>query len=636
MDFFAHQQKARAQTRLMIGLFGLSTLCVAALFGLLAMLAAPTSADRLPFAGMAATVALAMIAVASIFKTFKLSEGGGVVARELGATLVNRDTQDPQFRKLLNVVDEMAIASGMAVPEVYVMTDDASINAFAAGFSPSDAAVCVTSGALQKLSRDELQGVIAHEFSHIMHGDMRLNIRLMGVVFGLLALSIIGRELLSSGRFLRRNTKNNGIIFGVGLALLVLGYLGMLLGRMIQSAISRAREFDADASAVQFTRNNEGLAGALKKIGGLNDPTARDDALDDVAHMCIAPGSRFAGLFATHPPIAERILRLDPNFQSDQLLRLQAAQAKLLPDQEVPSAVALLGSKLAPEPNIAHRDANWNVPNAPQQVISQLANPNTAHMRYAAGMRSVLHPELLQAANSRTQAPYLLLALLCADSSAGQLQSTAQINQAHTLLSTKLADHELQAVNRLLPLCSQLDRMHKLPLACLAFPSFKSLDPQERARFDNLMQGLVDLDRIASVFEYSLLRAMQALDPRLNQPKRGDLKLSHCAPELSTVLALLAQYGHNEFAKAGAAYDLGAQSLQLKLPALTARSSLAQLDQALATLAQLAPVSKRQLVLALTTMLQSDGQIQASEAELLRVICLSIHCPLPPLVEAFS
>jgi Zn-dependent protease with chaperone function len=637
MDFFAHQQKARAQTRFMLGLFVLSTLSVAAIVGLLVLALVGNSPDDVFLAAMAGLITLVLIAIASIYKTFRLSGGGGVVAREMGASLVNRDTQDPQFRKLLNVVDEMAIASGMAVPEVYVLRDDPSINAFAAGFSTADAAVCVTSGALQKLSRDELQGVIAHEFSHIMHGDMRLNIRLMGVVFGLFVLSIIGREILSSGRFARRgSSKDVGGVLLVGGVIFLLGYLGMLLGRMIQSAISRAREFDADASAVQFTRDNEGLAGALKKIGGLNDVSATGGAMEEVAHMCIAPGSRIAGLFATHPPIDERILRLDPGFQNHQLLRLQSAQERLLPGEEVPSAAVLLGIKPVSSANAFDKQSTASAAFVPRQVISQLANPRTAHVRYAAGMRAQFPAALLEAANSRTHAPYVLLALLCTDSNGGLVQSTTQSNPTLHLLSTKLAAHELAAINSLLPLCGALDRLHKLPLACMAFPSFKSLDLHERARFDKLMQSLINLDGLESVFEYSVLRAMQALDPRTDQDRRSDLKLSHCAKEISTVLALFAQYGHSEFTQAEAAYQIGAQTLQMQLPALTARTDLTQLDFALATLARLIPASKRQLVVALTAMLQSDSQIQVSEAELLRVICLSIHCPLPPLIDVTS
>jgi Zn-dependent protease with chaperone function len=231
----------------------------------------------------------------------------------MGARAINPNTTDPDERKLLNVVEEMAIASGVPVPQVYVMDEEDGINAFAAGHKPGDATVTVTRGCMKILTRDELQGVIGHEFSHLLNGDMRLNLRLMGIIFGILCLAIIGRVLLQTGRGREKNP-----LPLLGLALLVIGYIGVFFGRLIQAAVSRQREFLADASSVQFTRNPGGITGALKKIGGLGENGSRlgHAHTEELSHMFFGNGvtAPFIGLLETHPPLAERIRAFDPAF----------------------------------------------------------------------------------------------------------------------------------------------------------------------------------------------------------------------------------------------------------------------------------------------------------------------------------
>ena len=234
----------------------------------------------------------------------------------LGGRLVNPAQPDPDERKLLNVVEEMAIASGIPVPQVYVLPEEKGINAFAAGHSTSDAVVAVTQGALRLLTRDELQGVIGHEFSHILNGDMRLNLRLMGLIFGILCLAVIGRVLLH----VRGGGKDKNPLPLLGLVLVLMGWVGVFFGRLIQAAVSRQREFLADASAVQFTRNPAGLAGALKKIGGLSYGSKLKNAhAGEASHMFFGNGmgGSFLGLMETHPPLAERILALEPDFDGE-------------------------------------------------------------------------------------------------------------------------------------------------------------------------------------------------------------------------------------------------------------------------------------------------------------------------------
>jgi Zn-dependent protease with chaperone function len=287
VDFFARQEQTRRTSRMLVGAFLLAfVVCALAttIAGAVALrlymennalfLGTETWAEWLAaHASLVAAVAggtLAVMILASLYRAASLSSGGGQVARMLGATAVTGEGTDPLQRRLINVVEEIALASGVPVPEIYVLEQEAGINAFAAGLSHTNAAITVTRGALERLDRAELQGVIAHEFSHILNGDMRLNQQLIGLSFGILVLSLAGRWMLRSARFARRGRNSGGVAaaLAIGVALAVIGSIGLVCTRLIKAGVSRQREALADASAVQFTREPQGLAGALKKIAG--------------------------------------------------------------------------------------------------------------------------------------------------------------------------------------------------------------------------------------------------------------------------------------------------------------------------------------------------------------------------------
>ncbi|MBC7968722.1 MAG: M48 family metallopeptidase, partial [Verrucomicrobia bacterium] len=255
------------------------------------------------------TGTVVLVGLGSLYKIQTLKAGGSVIAQEMGGRLLLAEMAHPEERQLLNVVEEMAIAAGISVPAVYVMDGEQGINAFAAGFTPNDAVIGVTRGTLEQLSRDELQGVIGHEFSHILNGDMRLNIRLIGVLHGLLLIYITGRIVID---WRPRNKEGNAVLV-FGIALVVIGSFGLLCGRLIKSAISRQREFLADASAVQFTRNPAGIAGALDKIAQHHySSLVKTPAAESNSHLFFGSALRFnylEDLFATHPPLAQRIRR---------------------------------------------------------------------------------------------------------------------------------------------------------------------------------------------------------------------------------------------------------------------------------------------------------------------------------------
>src|SRR5688572_19806863 len=325
MNFFERQAAARRTSSRLVVLFALAVAGIVFAIDAAAFLAYGAGADAEPgeigaLLVFTTLLTLGVIGLGSLYRVASLRGGGEPVALQLGGTPIAADTTDFNLRRLRNVVEEIAIASGVPVPKIYVLEHEASINAFAAGYSPSDAVIAVTRGALDRLNRDELQGVIAHEFSHILNGDMRLNIRLMGVLFGILMIGLIGRKILQHGRFGGRN-KGAGAILVAALIAMVVGYVGLFFGRMIKAGVSRQREQLADASAVQFTRQTVGLSGALKKIGGLGEGSKlneRGDA-EEVSHMLFGDGVGFSGLFATHPPLLARIQALEPQFRAEQL-----------------------------------------------------------------------------------------------------------------------------------------------------------------------------------------------------------------------------------------------------------------------------------------------------------------------------
>ncbi|MFI0414153.1 MAG: M48 family metallopeptidase, partial [Candidatus Thiodiazotropha sp.] len=334
MNFFEHQDEAKRNTQRLVLLFLLAVVVIILaidtvlliLFGTLLSDTAESPQTLSGFLTENSSILLfgtggtgAAIGLASLFRSASLKDGGAAVARQMGGVPVEADPQDPLRQRLRNVVEEIAIASGVPVPEIYIMERESGINAFAAGYSPSDAAVAVTRGTLENLNREELQGVIAHEFSHIFNGDMRLNIRLIGALFGIMILAIAGRRILSGARFSSSSKNNNaGAIILFAAALTAIGYIGLFFARWIKAAVSRQREYLADASAVQFTRNPQGIAGALKKIAVHTQGASLNSDSEEISHMLFGQGMR-ATLFATHPPVIERIQRIEPSFREQEL-----------------------------------------------------------------------------------------------------------------------------------------------------------------------------------------------------------------------------------------------------------------------------------------------------------------------------
>jgi len=574
----------------------------------------------------------AAIGLAALFRTVALRGGGGVVARELGGVLVPQDTTDPRLRRLRNVVEEVAIASGVTVPEVYLLPDEQGINAFAAGWSTSDAAVAVTAGALERLNRDELQGVIAHEFSHVVNGDMRLNIRLIGLLFGILFLTIIGRILLRVGFFSggsggrgRDGNRGGNPLPLVGLALVAAGFIGVLAGRLIKASVSRQREYLADASAVQFTRQTAGIVGALKKIAGL--PTGSRMASprsEEVGHMLFGAGLGLRGLFATHPPLAERIRVLDPSFDPAELAELSRRWAVEPPSGMAEDAlVSGVDTGLPPPEARTRLDA--------ESVVAQIAAPTDAAHRQAGALLDQIPDDVLARARHADQVVPLVLGLLLAEDPAARVSQQA-------VLAQRLAPETAVAVGRAADELATLHPLLRLPLAQVCFPALRERSPAERQQVLDTVFAVIHADGRITVFEYCLSRMLYAelyesihMRSRLHAPQRR-LAEGATAAAAATLLAVLAQTGHADPAVAESAFQAGvARALPGRpLPYRPPARGVLDLEGVWSTLDSLAPEDTSRLVQAAVDVIGHDGGMTVSETELVRTVCALLHCPLPP------
>ncbi len=661
MNFFESQRLARAQSKRLLLMFGLAVLAIVAAIDLVLVLVLFAGQERgeveaLSFAQIlsantgaligGALATMGLIAVASMFKMATLRSGGSAVAQSLGGTLVSSDTRNPHHRRLRNVVEEIAIASGVPVPQIYVLEQEAGINAFAAGYSPADAAVAVTRGAMEKLTRDELQGVIAHEFSHVLNGDMRLNIKLMGVLFGILVLGIVGRKLLENMRHVR-DSKATGPLLIAAVAVTIIGYTGVFFGRMIKARISREREYLADASAVQFTRQTQGIAGALKKVGGLAEGSKLENAeAEEVSHMLFGDGIGYSALFATHPPLVDRIKRLDPQFNPSQygeIARRWSAPVDVLAlDAEMErSGIAGLAAGAGgagAARSTANKGAALPARKAeltidPEHVATQVGNPAQDDYRTADAIHRQIPQALSEAAHDQTQAMELVFALLVDEDPA---ISARQLS----MIASHAGSSAMTATEELLPKVAGLHPMSRLPLAAMAFPGIRRFPRPNLQQFTQLLEKLIHADGKIGLFEYCLAKLVSTQVGDLLNPRQstaiGKRKLIQCREHIGVLFSVVAAFGHDDETSAKRAFASGINNLfQQSSPAyLVPANWVEAMDRALPEMDELDSNAKQMLIEALVTTISTDGQVAVGEAELLRVVCAGLHCPLPPMLAA--
>lgn len=642
MNFFEAQDRARRASRWLVVVYLLATALIVAGVTLVVAAALYTSStvtivtepgaflrQQAPVLVAAAVVTTLFIVGATLYRTVALSAGGGRVAADMGGTLVPADIEDPLRRRLRNVVEEMSIASGVPVPDIYVLEQESGINAFAAGYSPADAAVAVTRGALELLDRDELQGVIAHEFSHILNGDMRLNIRMMGVLFGIMALGLIGRVVLRGGHRTRyvsgRRGKGSGAIVIIGLGLVVLGAIGVFFARLIKAAVSRQREALADASAVQFTRQTRGIADALKKIGGYSGGsliTAVDP--EEVSHMLFGAGSRLGGLFATHPPLAVRIRALDPSFDESRYPRV---------DRQTAERTREAAAAESPVAGFTAALAGGGAIPVPERLSDSVGRPDNEHVDYAARIRLTLPESLYAAAHSADFAWLLTLALL--------LDRSGRVSERQlALLEEQLGARRARIVRGYFRDLVQTGAEYRLPLLEIVFPALKQRPAAQVSYLLDLVRRLIEIDGERDLYEFCFYRTLsrnldQATSPgrreRATRPRRKDVRLAAV-----TLIRVLAEHGHDDHARRERAFRAGLDAFGAWAADIAfdsdADTPIRALDEALDLLLVLNADGRAKLLDALSAVAAEDGRLAVPEAELLRAVCASLDCPLPPIL----
>lgn len=646
MNFFEHQEKARKKTGRLIFYFVLAIFLIIVsidliILGLVLFSADPSiihtvadlnTTDHTPvnitpelilraFLHIASVISPAIILVivlGSAFRMLTLRSGGVSVAEIADATPIDPNTTDINERKFINVVEEMSIASGIAIPALYVMQNEMGINAFVAGIHPADTVMVVTKGALIKLNRDELQGVIGHEYSHIFNSDMQISVRLIGVLAGVLLIGQLGFFII---RYLGRgrsssssNKKGDGalFIFLLGLGLCIVGYIGLFFGRLIKAAISRERELLADACSVQFTRNPTGLVGALQKIEKETDGTyLKTRHAEDISHLCFCPSlpMMFTHLLDSHPPLDERINIIDP----DGIYRLDLNKTEI----KFPSQ----GSK----PSTL---SGFNALVGVVGMQASIGNPTDAHFDLALSLLENIPSEIRQASHNPDKVQNVYYALLLSMEPSLYEKGINIIQSATTAENLNETLHFYQAM-------SKLDQRSILPLIDISIPTFKTKSTEERRTiFDTLMKLCV-LDK-EDLFEFTFLGIIgKSVDDRT--PKELKIKYSkfeQVIPSLTALLSFVIACGKEDEPTLKNRFMLIAKKLTTTELVMTPVSKLEPqlILPALKELNLLSPLCKQQLIKACLESIQEDQKITLEEAELVRGIAACLDCPIPPIV----
>ncbi|MCB1666177.1 MAG: M48 family metallopeptidase [Pseudomonadales bacterium] len=629
MDFFRSQDIARRNTTRLVVLFLLSLISLIAITNLLILFVLGTFAETINaplfqrvdwrlFAYVSVAI-LAVVGFGSLFKIVSLAGGGAKVAEMMQGRLILPGSEELHEQRILNVVEEMAIAAGTPVPPVYVL-EEQGINAFAAGYSPADAVIGITRGAINTLSRDELQGVIAHEFSHILHGDMRLNIRLIGILHGIMVLGIMGYYLVRTTGHSRRS-KDSSNIAVVGIGLMIIGYAGTFFGNLIKAAVSRQREFLADASAVQYTRNPDGIANALKRIGSSSEGSLlQNPATSEISHALFGEGvpRSFNALFATHPPLEQRIRRIQPNWDgSFEVSHTKAASEASTSGTAKTARRAPLTALTA----LALTDS----------LIAEAGRPQEANLAQAREILASIPDDLIKAAHNPFSARALVYCLL--------LDSDSDTRGKQLALLEERADPAVyDTLQQLLAEHSAIDETLRLSLANLCLPVLRQLSASQYESFRSNLDALMQADGRISLWEWVLQRVIvQPLDsvfmPEHRLRPQAHHALRHLASSCAVLLAFVVRAGRQQGQSAEQTYAQAMASLGLADEAMPAaeRLSIDAINQALNALRGLKPLQKPAFLKACALAIAADGVAQTQELEVFRAIAASLDCPLPPI-----
>jgi Zn-dependent protease with chaperone function len=665
VNFFEHQQLARRNTRVMVALYLLAVLGVivavdAVLAGVylwmqsgstLEARRAPLSLAAVPpmllLWGAAGTSAV--IFLVSLFHTLRLAGGGEAVAELVGARRVAPETHDPLEQRYVNVVEEMAIASGMRVPKVYVMDQEPGINAFAAGYEVSNAVVAVTRGALETLTRDELQGVIAHEFSHILNGDMRLNVRMLGILQGIVFIGAIGEFILRTVG--RGSGRKDGAapLLAAGIGLFAIGAIGLVFARLIKAAVARQREFLADASSVQFTRNPEGIAGALDQIRLASDGARiASRRAEELSHMFFGPSVKvwISSVFATHPPLAARIGRVAPRFDAESYRSARTAAraaseggAREKDDARRRQAArwAVTHAVLTGLPagrRLGDLSASWK--RSAGESAALVGTLDADKVDFAARLIEALPEWLREQLHTHDGAAAMLIALLLAPKAEVREQQLAALR---ALGQDRLADAARATEQRLSAERDPIAAAFGLPVLDLALPALKEADAQARAQLLAALEAVIHADRRVTLHEFVVLTLMRHQLENAGAPTKIRYRaLEDLRAEVTVLLWLLCLSGRPTGSDAQdtleGAFRAGLQAMTLAetAPPRDSKPSLEAAQQGLDRLRALAPLAKSRLVQGLFAAASYDGTLRVAEVELLRLTGAVLDCPLPPLI----
>jgi Zn-dependent protease with chaperone function len=618
-DFFELQEEARRGTRRLVGKFFLATLGVIACFVALAALPFWLFLDRVPAAALhfAALASGGSILAVSARRLWQLREGGTAVAEMLGARRIAPGRCSATERRLLNVVEEIAIASGVAVPSVYCLDGEEGINALSAGYSPSEAAIVVTQAAMAKLTRDELQGMMAHEFSHILNGDTALNVRLAAVTAGLMSFAILGERLVYEAarraRESRREARGAGALLALGAAVMAfVGFPGALAADAIRAAISRQREFLADAASVQFTRNPEAIAGALDAVLALRAHTwVRAVHASEVSHMFFAQAVSHWWGFATHPPIAERIRRVHP------LFRRQAYREHR--------------GRTAQQREVAVLDGQGNIVKVlnAATVAFDVGKPSGSDLQVAVRLLAALPATVNTRLHDAEGVAALVFALALARDEAAREREL-------TVLEARRGADAARAAAAAYAEIANLSRALALPVVEIALPVLKALPQAERDRLLEDLRAVVEVDGRVSFGQLVLATFVrQHLREGAGRAIAARYRSVSEVPEAArVVLSLLAHAG----GEAAAAYSQAAAALGLQAaePLPVEALTYARVCLALEALRLLAPLAKPRVLKACVDCAAADGRFRVAEVELLRAVAATLDCPLPPLVASLD
>jgi len=632
MDFFESQATARTRTAYLVFLFAVAVLLTIAGIYLAVLIAWQSSRWWRPDILLGTTSAVALVILCgTAYKMDDLKKGGARVAELLGGVQVSPYSKEPKEQLLLNVVQEMSIASGVPVPGVYILPDEDGINAFAAGFTPQDAVVAVTQGSLETLTRDELQGVVAHEFSHILNGDMRLNMKLMGTVHGLLFLAIAGREIrdMTSSRHGHHKSRSKGVeaFLLFAFLLMIVGYIGVFFSKLIKSAVSREREFLADAAAVQFTRNPAGIAGALKKIARWPTGTlVASSRAEEASHMFFGAALKdsFLRLFNSHPPLPERIKRIMmayPEMTDAEQKAVAAAEkerekasdeASLVSDERVQSLVGPSGID-------------------PGRLLDSVGKTQAVHVAYTQQMTAIIPPPVIEATRNPLGAKALVFCLLlCEKEHTGEKSDDWEAT---------LDNAVREEIARLRPFVSAFGSEHRLSLVDMSWPALKALSKAQYQAFRTDLLRLIEADRNVDLFECTVRNLLTSrLDVifGLSKPRKIIYtNVDQVQMEVFELLSILAREGNKTEPIAVNAFQKAMNRLyggkQMSLLAKE-KCRVALLDKTLARLSETSFELRKQILNACMICIGADRWITEEEAELFRAIAENLDCPVPPLV----